>query len=233
VGLGLVTLDDESQGRGQAAFDDVRRQLDEDINVLAERFSNSPKSRSYWAKQFMVGGGSSLMQQNRLMAAIDFRLVTILDPDNAEAHNSLAWAMTSVPGETPFEITRAIDSAKKAVALIPKQWMYWNTLGVAAFRAGNWKLAAESLEKSIDLNKPGGAIDFFLLSMTRWHQGKPGEAKQLFDKGATYRQHNPGDMELEQFYREAEGLLINGSTKSKPKTQHNGETAENTGTARN
>ena len=57
----------------------------------------------------------------------------------------------------------------------------------------------ESLEKSIDLNKPGGAIDFFFLAMTRWHQGqaerRPGE---LFAQAATYLQHNPGDPELER-----------------------------------
>ena len=217
-------------GESQAA-DNVRRRLDEDINVLAARFSAPPDRCSYWTMQFMRGGGLSLSQHNRLEAAIDFRLVTILDPENAVAHNSLAWAMTSVPGETPFEIARALDSAKKAVALYPKQWMYWNTLGVAACRARDWKLAAESLEKSIDLNKPGGAIDFFFLAMTRWHQGKPEEAKELFDKGATYRQHNPGDMELEQFYTETAELLKIRSPKSKDKRHEKEENAEVTETA--
>ena len=92
--------------------------------------------------------------------------------------------------------------------------MYWNTLGVAAFRAGDWKLAAESLEKSIDLNNGGGAIDFFFLAMTRWHQGKPDEAKQLFDEAANYVQHNPGDVELQRFHREAKELLSSPAPKA-------------------
>ncbi len=196
----------ERLGQVQAA-DDARRQLDADISVLATRFS-SPERRQYWAEQFRRRGVASLMQDDRVGAALGFRLWSILEPDNPEAHNSLAWAMTSERGQTtPFEIARAIDSARKAIALSPKQWMYWNTLGVAAYRAGDWTLAAESLEKSIDLNNPGGAIDFFFLAMTRWHQGKPEEAKRLFERGATYRQHNPGDHELDSFYKEAGALL--------------------------
>ena len=128
--------------------------------------------------------------------------------------------MTCVPGQTtPFEIARALDSAKKAIALNPEEWMYWNTLGVAAFRARDWKLAAESLEKSIDLNSGGGAIDFFFLAMTRWHQGKPDEAKELFDRAATYVQHNPGDVELRRFHDEASALLMRPAPNAEAKTQ--------------
>ena len=163
---------------------------------------------------------------------MNFRLVTILTPADAEAHNSLAWAMTSVASQTtPFEIARAIDSAKKAVELQPGQWMYWNTLGVAAFRAGDWKLAAESLEKSIDLNNGGGAIDFFFLAMTRWHQGKPKEARDLFDRGATYVQHNPGDAELRRFRIEAELLLRNPAPRPEPNTRPGPKSTKSSETA--
>jgi Flp pilus assembly protein TadD len=163
----------------------------------------------------MYGGISSLRQNNYLSAAVNFRLVTILNPRDAEAHNHLAWAMTCARGQTTaFDIDRAIDSAKKAVAIDPENWMYWNTLGVAAFRAGDWKLAAESLEKSVDLNNGGGAIDFYFLAMTRWQQGKPDEAKRLFDQAATYVQHNPGDAELQRFHYEAKALLSSPAPKA-------------------
>ena len=76
--------------------------------------------------------------------------------------------------------------------------------GLFALETGT---ASEALKKSIDLNKPGGTIDFFFLAMTRWHQGKPEEARELFAKGATYLKHNPGDHELGGFRREAEMLL--------------------------
>jgi tetratricopeptide (TPR) repeat protein len=212
----------EMSGLAQEAGD-LRRQLDEDINLLAARFS-APDRRWFWASQFMYGGTSSLRQNNYLSAAVDFRLVTILRPDYAEAHNHLAWAMTCAGQTTPFEIARALDSAKKAISLNPGEWMYWNTLGVAAFRARDWKLAAESLEKSIALNSGGGAIDFFFLAMTRWHQGKPAEAKELFDRAANYVQHNPGDVELNRFHDEARALLMRPTPKAEAKTHHDRKT---------
>jgi tetratricopeptide (TPR) repeat protein len=213
-GLSLLL---ENSGQWQESGD-LKRQLDEDVSVLAERFSKSNR-REFWAEQFFVGGRQSLHQQNRLRAALDFRLVTLLMPDEAEAHNSLAWAMTSVPNSTPFAITVALDSARKAVELKPEQWIYWNTLGVAAFRAQDWELAAESLERSIELNKPGGAIDFFFLAMTRKHQGQLDEAEKLFKKGETYLQHNPGDPELTAFRHEASRLLHPPAMKSEHKTE--------------
>ena len=219
----------EMSGLPQEAGD-LRRQLDDDINLLAARFS-SPDRRQFWASQFMYGGSSSLRQNNYLSAAVDFRLVTILRPDDADAHNHLAWAMTCAGQTTPFEIARALDSAKKAIALNPAEWMYWNTLGVAAFRARDWKLAAESLEKSIALNSGGGAIDFFFLAMTRWHQGKPDEARELFDRAANYVQHNPGDVELRRFHDEARALLMRPAPNAEAKTHHNRKTPTSIDTA--
>ena len=220
----------EASGLPQQAGD-LRRQLDDDINVLAARFSD-PDRREFWASQFMDGGKASLRQYNYLGAAVDFRFVTILRPDDAEAHNHLAWAMTCDANQTtPFEIARALDSAKTATALDPEEWMYWNTLGVAAFRARDWKLAAESLEKSIGLNNGGGAIDYFFLAMTRWQQGKPDEAKQLFDRAVTYVQNNPGDVELRRFHGEAEALLRKPAPKAEAETHQERKNEKSTETA--
>src|SRR5262249_25070084 len=47
----------ESLGSTREASD-LRRQLDDDINILAARFSD-PERRQFWAKQFMYGGASS------------------------------------------------------------------------------------------------------------------------------------------------------------------------------
>ena len=202
---------------------EVKKQLDEDVSMLAVRFSE-PARRKFWADQFFVGGRQSLHQQNRLSAALDFRLVTLLMPDHAEAHNSLAWAMTSVRSSTtPFAISVALDSARKAVELKPREWMYWNTLGVVAFRAQDWNLAAESLERSIELHRPGGAIDFFFLAMTRKHQGQQAEAEKLFKKGEAYLNHNPGDPELAAFRHEAFDVLHSPAIKSELKRKQENE----------
>ena len=108
------------EGLGErSAAEDVRRQLDDDINALAVMFSAPPARHKYWKEHFRVGAESCFMQENRLGAAIDFRLLTILDPDNAKAHNFLAWAITSVPGQTPFANSRASSRQRKRLPWNP------------------------------------------------------------------------------------------------------------------
>ena len=71
------------------------------------------------------------------------------DPQNDEAHNNLAWSIVKVPDANLLPKSWALDSARKAVELKPDNWMYWNTLGVTAFRSKDWKSAAAALGKSI------------------------------------------------------------------------------------
>jgi serine/threonine protein kinase len=198
-----VLLDQKGQ---MHAADELRRQLDDDFTVFATQLL-APAQSSFWTQEFMQRGSDCLKQGNRLSAMQYYRLVTLIDPENAVAHNSLAWTMVSVPGPVPLPASRALTSALKAVDLKPADWMYWNTLGVVGFRSRDWKRAAESLEKSVSLNEGGGAIDFFFMAMTRWHQGERDEAQRLFNRAADYQKHNPGDPELYQFLTEAKALI--------------------------
>ena len=198
----------EKRGRSQDA-EELRRQFDDDVTAMAARLT-SPEletRRRFWINQFRREATSSLKQENRFVAALNFRLVTILDPDNAVAHNNLAWTVASIPGHAPFNAARALSSAQKAVELDPANWMYWNTLGVAAFRLKDWKAADEYLQKSMELNGGSGAIDLLFLAMTRWHQGKGEEAQQLFNRAADILKSNLADSEVRQFHNEAAALL--------------------------
>ena len=134
------------------------------------------------------------------------------------------------PAHFLFPASRALASAQKAVELKPTDWMYWNTLGVVAFRSRDWKAAAKFLEKSVSLNDGGGAIDWFFLAMTRWHEGKPDLAQELFHRGtAGYLKHNPGDRELFQFHSEAKELLARPCPNSDAETYPAGEDEDLTG----
>jgi tetratricopeptide (TPR) repeat protein len=161
----------------------------------------------------------ALKDDNLFEAALYFRLVTTFDPQNDKAHNNLAWSIVKVPDANALPKDWALDSARKAVELKPENWMYWNTLGVTAFRSNDWKSAAAALGKSISLNEGGGgAIDFLVLAMTLWHQGKTEDAQKYFKQGADkYLKNNPGDRELYQFHREAMHLIKPAGPTSKPK----------------
>ncbi len=111
---------------------------------------------------------------------------------------------------TPLSTRRGLELARKAVELAPNNWMFWNTLGVAAFRTGDWKTASESLHKSMSLTG-GGAADWFFLAMTRWHQGEQKDARAWFDRAvAAVVKESPSEYmlhELLQFHAEAAALL--------------------------
>ncbi len=208
--------------------DELRRQLDADVVFCATRFSArvSGEARSYWINQFIIQGNELLKQgrEGRAEAALYFRLGTLFDPDNATMHNNLAWAMMRFPDPSPFPTATALASARRSVQLKPRDWMHWNTLGVVAFRAGDWKAAADALRTSVKLNDGGGAIDFYFLAMTLWHEGKLTEARELFKRAADYLKRNPGDPEIAYFDSEAKRLLNQPSSGPEPQKSSAKET---------
>jgi eukaryotic-like serine/threonine-protein kinase len=223
----IQTLAKMLEGMNRAAeAEDLRKQLNSDIDVMAARFS-APDRRQYWAREFLHGGQMALKDGNLLEGALYFRLVTTFDPDNDEAHNNLAWSIVKFPDVDSLPKDWALVSAQKAVELKPENWMYWNTLGVTAFRSNDWKLAATALGKSISLNEGGGAIDFLFMAMTLWHQGKTKDAHMYLRKGAhNYLKNNPGDPELDQFHREAVQLIKPSSPTLEPKPVQSGANEE-------
>jgi uncharacterized protein HemY len=107
------------------------------------------------------------------------------------------------------DAARAVELAKKAVKLEPNREGYWDTLGVALYRSGDWDGAAEALRRSRELmgrDDPGTVL---VLAMAQWRRGRPDEARALFDEAATPLRR-PGATvtdEQSQFLGEASALL--------------------------
>jgi len=215
-------------GKGRVAeAEGLRRQLEDDIVAVAARLAE-PKfqqRRQTWAGQLIDGRLPLFDRSRRRDLMINYRLALILDPDNATAINNLAWSLVSVPSDPWFDPTQGLALARKAVALKPKELSFLNTLGVAAFRARDWKTAAKVLQQSATFTR-GEAHDLFFLAMTYWHQGNKQEARELYDRAVAWTDKNkPNDPELRQFRAEAAALLGQPSKKSKPGT-HQAETDE-------
>jgi len=113
-----------------------------------------------------------------------------------------------LPAYLPATASRAIQPSKDAVDLRPREGNFWHALGVAHYRAGDWKAAIARLEQSIRLRKVGDASDWFFLAMSHWHLGNKEEARKLYDLAADWTEkhalHNP---ELVGFHAEAAALL--------------------------
>ena len=134
------------------------------------------------------------------------------DPSNsgclADVQNNLAWLLAACPDSKFRDPSRALELAQKAVDREPNAGYAWNTLGVAHYRAGQWKASIDALKKSIDLRKGGDSFDWFFLAMAHWKLGDKEEARQQYDQAVHWMEKNqPQNEELRRFRIEAAELL--------------------------
>jgi tetratricopeptide (TPR) repeat protein/serine/threonine protein kinase len=153
--------------------------------------------------------GVALRAKGRLDEAIaEYQEAIRLKKDNALAHNSLAWLLATCPDAKFRDPPLAVQLAKKAIELQPKDGGSWNTLGVAHYRARDWKASIAALEKSMELRKGGDAFDWFFLAMAHWQLGHKDEARQWYDRAVEWMEKNPPkNEELKRFRTEAAELL--------------------------
>jgi hypothetical protein len=129
-------------------------------------------------------------------------------PTEAAARNNFAWFLATCPESRLRDAKRAVPLAKRATELRPEFGGYWNTLGVAEYRAGEWKASRAALQRSIDLRKGGDSNDRFFLAMAHWQLGEKEKARQQYDKAVQWMEANrPQDEELIRFRAEAKELL--------------------------
>jgi tetratricopeptide (TPR) repeat protein/serine/threonine protein kinase len=148
-------------------------------------------------------------------ADAEYRTALHLQPSDAKVHNEAAWFLASCPDAKVRDPKRAVELAKKAVALAPKEGTYWNTLGVAHYRAGEWQPAVGALKRSMNLPKGGDSFDWFFLAMAHWQLGEKDQARQWYDRAVQWMDKNrPKDEELRRFRAEAAELL--GTKDEKP-----------------
>jgi len=196
-------------------------EAEEPMRELAELAKQQTQPETRRALVAQIGGyGLSLLQQNKRKDAADiFRLAVSVEPENAHFLNNLAWALASFADAPSFDPAEALEAARKAVSLEPKNRLLWNTMGVAAYRGGDWKTASEALEKSMSMNKGGDPNDWFFLAMTRWRQSNKAEARKWYDQAVAWMRKNKSDnLELKHFEKEAALLLESGTPpcESKP-----------------
>jgi tetratricopeptide (TPR) repeat protein len=162
--------------------------------------------------------GRRLLQRDDPAAAADqfrqardvwTRLVEIARPaEVGTAANALAWFLATCPDPQFRDPARAVEWARKAVDRAPQEGPFWNTLGVAQYRAGDPKAAVAALQKSMRLLGGGEATDWFFLAMAHWKLDERGEARNWYDKAVRWMdQYQVRDEELRSFRAEAAALL--------------------------
>jgi hypothetical protein len=226
-GREYARLEDPNQARGEPRFSpDGSRLIVTGIEGLAVRVWDLRVLREELAKMDLDW---DLPPYPPPDARADQRPLQVqVDPGDAEkqrqalADNNEAWRLATHPEAKSRDPGRAVDLAQQAVELAPKQRRYWNTLGVADYRAGNYQESITALEKSRQLQAGQfAAFDSFFLAMAHWQLGLKDEAQnwrakvvEWVQKNQEALKKNPAhDDELRRFRAEAEELL--GAKKDK------------------
>jgi tetratricopeptide (TPR) repeat protein len=100
----------------------------------------------------------------------------------ADGQNNLAWLLASAPDVENRNPSLAVRLAQTAVENYPERAAYWNTLGAAHYRAGDWPAAIAALERSVELSSGGGGFDFLLMAMVYWRRGDTRRARRWYDR---------------------------------------------------
>src|SRR5262249_15016771 len=99
--------------------------------------------------------------------------------------NQLAWFLATCPDPKFRDPQRAVRLAQQATSHTPPPNMtvgsYWHTLGVAHYRAGNWKQTLGALEKGLELQQSAAGWDWFFQAMAHWQLGNRDEARRYYD----------------------------------------------------
>jgi serine/threonine protein kinase/Tfp pilus assembly protein PilF len=129
-------------------------------------------------------------------------------PETLKSMGGLAWVLVVSADPGLRDAARGVQLATEVAERAPKDGNNWNTLGVAYYRAGDWKKALATLEKSAELRGGGDSFDWFFLAMTHWQLGHKDEARRWYDKAVAWMEKNrPQDQEFLQFRGEAAKLL--------------------------
>jgi tetratricopeptide (TPR) repeat protein/serine/threonine protein kinase len=148
-------------------------------------------------------------------ARADYESVLQRSPANAGVLNELAWLLATCPEPRARDPRRAVELGSKAIAAAPKAGLCWQTLGVARYRAGEWKGAVAALDRSVELRGGGDAVDHLFLAMAYRRLGDPDRARAAYDRAVQWlektkeslNKNKPQAETLNGFRGEAEEVL--------------------------
>jgi serine/threonine protein kinase/Tfp pilus assembly protein PilF len=126
----------------------------------------------------------------------------------ANSHNQLARALADVPVPALRDSGRAVALAEKAVALSPRTGLFWNTLGLAHCRAGDWKAGVVAVTRGMERRGGGSSLDWFVLAIAHARLGEQGRARLRYEQAVRWMEtRQPSQEELQRLRAEAAALL--------------------------
>jgi tetratricopeptide (TPR) repeat protein/serine/threonine protein kinase len=163
---------------------------------------------SKFAPAWRNRGSAYLLLGRHAEAIADFSQAIELSPKYAAAHDRLAWLLATCSDPKLRDPHRAVAEANEALALEPKNGIYWQTFAWAQYRAGDCQASVTAMEKVKELGSAGDSIEWFLLALAHWKLGNKDEARQWYGRAVAWMEENqPKNEELARFRAEAGELL--------------------------
>jgi serine/threonine protein kinase/tetratricopeptide (TPR) repeat protein len=158
---------------------------------------------------YLCGVARCLLAAGRIEeAASHYRRALELAPKLETVRIASAWFLATRPDADRKDLDRAIELATPLAGPNPT----WNeaivALGVAQYRAGDWKAAAATLARVAPLDRgPQNGAGFFQ-ALAHWQLGERDKALGLYRQAVGWTvQYRPKDRELLRFSAEAARLL--------------------------
>jgi serine/threonine protein kinase/tetratricopeptide (TPR) repeat protein len=135
------------------------------------------------------------------------------NPDAPAFARDLAWFLADCPDPCCADVRRAMHLADQAVAQPSPDPAWWNILGIARYRAGEWQAAIEALNKSVTFQAGGPSWggpswDAFYLAMAHRQLGHDQRAREWYQQACNEMVTSPfGKRKLLRLRAEAAALL--------------------------
>jgi tetratricopeptide (TPR) repeat protein len=225
-GLPEFQLDLARGHRSQAALlldlnrpEDADKALDQALALcqkLTTRWPDVPAYSEELATVWLQLGDLRAALGRNPEAKTAWRNFLKLAPDTRHSWERKAWFLATCPDTEFLDPAQAVRLAQKAVDKAPRSRRALQSLGVASYRAGDWKPAADALNESLRFSKSGDAASDFFLAMTHWQRGDKEKAHRLYERTVEAMAKNqPNQHALRRFRAEAADLLGVNGPKSK------------------
>jgi eukaryotic-like serine/threonine-protein kinase len=197
--------------------DNYRSAMEKSFALLESLTAEFPERDQYRGElifqHYLMGicykslGHPQLAREQYLRAIQLCRLTADLEA-SAKTRNNCGCMLADCPDETLRDPDLAVAFAEKAVAADPRPADYWNTLGIAYYRKGEWSKARAALEQSMERSGGGGPGDWFFLALACHHLGDTERARNWRAKAVRWmEERHRQDEDLMRYRAEADALL--------------------------
>ncbi len=166
-------------------------------------------TQDHLAKMLSAAGRHNDATREYQTALQQFERLATDFPQVVSYQAALAWFLAYCPESSVRQPLRAIELAKDAIDRVPVNARYWNTLGVAHYRADDWQEAITALTNSVTLEGEESAYDCLFLAMSHWQLGNQTAAREWHQKALRWMDANTSiwSNDLQVFDEEARELL--------------------------